>query len=70
MNGPAKQFIKRKFLNWYARPIDGEMSKGRDVKEIDVQMKLSAMKPLQASWLMELYNFMTLTAGREVCMKG
>ena len=28
------------------------------------------MKALHASWLMELYNFITLTPGREVCMKG
>lgn len=66
----AKQFMKRKFVDWYARQIVTEINKARDVEEIDVPMKLSIMKPLHASWLMELYNYMTLSAGRDVCMKG
>ena len=28
------------------------------------------IKILLASWLIELYNYMTSSAGREVCMKG
>ena len=62
--------MKRKFVDWYARQIVTEINKARDVEEIDVPMKLSIMKPLHASWLMELYNYMTLSAGRNVCMKG
>lgn len=62
--------MKRKFVDWYARQIVTEINKARDVEEIDVPMKLSIMKPLHASWLMELYNYMTLSAGRDVCMKG
>ena len=53
MNWSAKQFVKIKFVD-HARQIVTEMNKGTDVKEIDVQMKLSVMKPLHASWLVEL----------------
>ena len=57
-------------VDWYARQIVTEMSKCTDVEEIDVQMKLSAVKPLYASWLIELYNYVTSSAGRDACMKG
>ena len=32
-------------------------------------MNLSVMKPLHASWLIEFYNYMTLSAGHEVYEK-
>ena len=70
VNGPAKQFMKKKFVDWYARQIVTEMNKGIEVEQIDIKMKLSIMKPLHASWLIELYNYMTSSAGREICMKG
>ena len=62
--------MKRTSVDWYARQIVTEMSKCTDVEEIDVQMKLSAVKPLYASWLIELYNYVTSSAGRDVSMKG
>ena len=49
VNGAAKQFMKRKFVDWCARQIVTEMNKGTDVEEIDVPVKLSVMKPLHAS---------------------
>ena len=53
----------------YARQIVTKMNKDTDVEQIDVQMKLSVMKPLHASWLIELYNYKISSAGREMCMK-
>ena len=69
-NGAAKQFMKRKFVDWYSRQIVTKMNKGADAEEIDLQMKLSLLESLHASWLIELYNCFTSNAGREVCMKG
>ena len=70
VNDATKQFMKRKFEDWYPGQIVTEMNKGTDVEEIDVQMKLFVMKPLHVSWLLELYNYMTLRTGYERCMKG
>ena len=41
-----------------------------EIEEIDVQRKSSVVKSLHASWLIKLYNYMTWSARREVCMKG
>ena len=46
------------------------MNDGTAVENIDIKMKLSVMKPLHASWIIELYNYMTSGAGREVCING
>ena len=55
--------MKRKFVDWYARQIVTEMNKGTDVEQIRLQMKLSVMQPLHASWLFDLYNYMTSSPG-------
>ena len=56
VNGPAKQFLKGKFKEWYAREIAKQVNKGIDVYSIDVNTKLSVMKPIHARWLVGLYN--------------
>ena len=45
------------------------MNKGTDIEQIDVQIKLPVMKLLHLVWLIELYNYVKLSAGREACMK-
>ena len=63
VNSASKQFMKRKFVDWYARQIVTEMNKDTDVEQIRLQMKLSVMQPLHASWLFNLYNYMTSSPG-------
>ena len=46
MNGPAKEFLKKKFEEWYAKEISSQMERGRDVYEVEVPLKLSVMKPI------------------------
>lgn len=56
VNCAAKQFIKRKFVDWHVGQIVTEKKKGTNVEEIDVHMKLPVMKPLHTSWLIELLD--------------
>ena len=69
-NGYAKKFMKDKFMLWYADQITQSLEKGIPLDMIDVDMKLTTLKPLHASWMIELYNHMTSPRGREVCLKG
>ena len=62
VNGPAKQFLKRKFQEWYAREI------AKQVDSNDVNNKLSVMKPIHARWLVGLYDH--LRNKPEVIRKG
>ena len=40
------------------------------MEEIDIDVKLLVLKPLHASWLIELFDHMTSAAGKAVSLKG
>ena len=43
---------------------------GKGKKDVDISLKLSIVKPFHAKWLVEMYNLMTSSEGRDVCLKG
>ena len=62
--------MKRKFTDWYASQIALAMEEGKELETIELPLKLSNIKPLQAKWPIEMYNGMTSDDGRKVCLKG
>lgn len=70
VNGASKQFMKKKFVDWYARKVISSIDNGIPVEEIVVELKLSIMKPLHASWIISLYNHMTSSEGRSIVFNG
>ena len=42
----------------------------KSIEEIDVKLQLTTLKSLHADWLVELYNEMTKSEGKEVIMSG
>ena len=68
VNAPAKEFLKKKFEEWYAKEISSQLERGRDIYEVEVPLKLSAMKPTHARWLLGLYDHM-LNSG-DIIRKG
>ena len=67
-NGYAKLFMKKKFTLWYADQIQRTMDGNRfkSMEDIDIDLKLSVLKPLHASWLIELFDHITSPAGKAV----
>ena len=51
VNGVAKEFLNKKFGDWYAKQITDELEKGTDVYKIDVNTTLTVMKPVHAKWV-------------------
>ena len=45
------------------------LDEDKDIKDIKISLKLSIVKPLHAKWLIEMYNQMTSSEGRDVCLK-
>ena len=45
------------------------MDNGRELNSIDMELKLSVIKPSHAKWMMEVYNEMTSSEGKEVYLK-
>ena len=69
-NGYVKHFMKKKFTLWYSDQVIRALDEGKDIKDVEISLKLSIVKPLHAKWLIEMYNHMTSSEGRDVCLKG
>ena len=70
VNGSAKNFMRKKFVTWYAEEIKKQMDAGVPAEIIDVNLKLTSLKALHANWLIELYNVLTTADGREMVLNG
>lgn len=70
INGQAKKFFKKKFSTWYSVEVQKQVDRGINFEDVAVNLKLSVLKPIHATWLVELYNFFTATKGRVYVLKG
>lgn len=55
VNKSAKDFLRSQFQNWYAKQVFCQLQEGSEVIPID--LKLTTIKPLSASWLVSLYDY-------------
>ena len=69
-NGYVKCFMKKKFTLWYSDQVICALDEGKDIKDVDISLKLSIVKPFHSKWLIEMYNHMISSEGRDVCLKG
>ncbi len=62
VNKPAKDFLKRKFEDWYSEKISNQLC-GHSTEELEsielnpVRLSLPLMKELVASWLVEMFEY-------------
>jgi len=61
VNKPAKDFLRAKFRDWYAKKIftqlvEREGSTGNSTIN-PVDLRLSVIKPIGAQWMIELYYY-------------
>ena len=56
VNGEAKRFMKDQFTMWYSAEIQKQMEATGNDDNIEVDLRLSVLKPLHATWLVSLYN--------------
>ena len=75
----AGSTVKRMITATFSITLTGEflpvqliyaLDEGKDIKDVEISLKLSIVKPLHAKWLIEMYNYMTSSEGRDVYLKG
>ena len=66
----AKQFMRKQFVMYYSEIVRHKLENGENVEDIDVDLRLSAIKPLHAQWLVSMYNFFTSSKGSQIIVKG
>ena len=70
VNGYVKRFMCAKFNSWYSSQLRRQLDEGMALQDIDVPLRLSILKPFHAEWLVDCYNHMTTTAGRNIILSG
>ena len=66
VNGYAKKFTSGKFSEWYSSQIMKQLDDGKELHDINNDLKLSKLRPLHAEWLVELYNQMSTAEGQKI----
>ena len=70
VNRSAKSFFKRKFTEWFSYEITRLLDAGTKLDDIEVKLKLTILKPLHASWIIDFFNHMTSTEGKQIILNG
>jgi len=72
VNGEAKPFMKDKVTKWYSEEVHKQINPGNgDANgEVNVDLRLTALKPLHASRLVDLCNHLSSDIGRQHIAKG
>ena len=68
VNKPVKEFMRKKFQEWYAGEVLKQRDEGKEVSPID--LKLSTLKPLGAQWLISLYDYLNSEQGTSIIVNG
>lgn len=47
-----------------------QLDNGKKIEDIEVDFRLTTIKPLHAQWLVNIYNFCTTEKGAHIIAKG
>ena len=70
VNKVAKDFLKKKFSEWFSRQISIGLENGQELEDIQIDYRLSVLKPMHAKWLISFYDFMSNPEGNVVIASG
>ena len=71
MQGGPNGYVKHFMITfWYSDQVIRALDEGKDIKDVNISLKLLIIKPLHAKSLIEIYNHMTSSEGRDFCLKG
>ena len=70
VNAVAKRFMKDKFTALYSNEVKQQIESGGDSTDVNVDLRLTVLKPFHAVWLVDLYNHLTSPVGVRLVAKG
>ena len=56
VNKPFKDTLRSKFSEWYAHEVSKQLEAGKQVEEVQVEMRMSVMKELSSRWFISAYD--------------
>ena len=70
VNGSAKKYMRKQFIVYYSSAVKQQLDSGKPLEDIDIDFRLTVIKPLHAQWLVDMFNFFTTQKGAEIITKG
>ena len=71
VNREAKKFMKDQFTSCYSAQIQkSTKDSGVVLDGVDVDLRLSVLKPIHATWIVSMYNHLSSSEGRQSIAKG
>ena len=70
VNGHCKKLMKNEFAKLYMQQVDNALQVGTKLKYINIEFRLSLIKPLHVKRLVEYYNHISSEAGTKVTVNG
>ena len=70
VNKHCKTFLKNLFSEWYSRQIENELPLGKKIEDVNIQFRLTTLKPLHAKRLLEFYNQIASETSAEIILNG
>ena len=62
--------MKDQFTSWYSAQIQGQLDSGVVLDDVDVDLRLSVLKPIHETWIVIMYNHFSSSEGRQSIAKG
>ena len=56
INALFKKEVKAKFTNWYSEHVTAGLQQGKEVGDINVDLRLSHIKPMHAKWMISVVS--------------
>ena len=69
VNREAKKFMKDQITSWYSAQIQSQLGSGMVLDDVDVDLRLSVLKPIHATWIVSMYNQLSSSEGRQSTAK-
>ena len=59
VTGSAKKFMKNRFVVYYSTSVKQQLDDRKQLEDVEVDFRLTVIKPLHARWLVDMFNFLT-----------
>ena len=69
VNRVAKKHTRTSFVKYYSDCVTKQLESGKSLDDIEVDLRLTVVKPLHAQWLVDMYNYFSTAPGNNKKME-
>ena len=70
VNKAAKAELRKLYGRFYTSVVQQQLADGVDPHEVKVDTRISVLKPLQAEWIVKIYNRFQTEEGKRIILSG